>query len=87
MPSPTHWDSHHKSGGAEVSLAVPSGGHLLHLALAKCVFNDLHGAAAPEDLETLVRGVVENAVIVTIVRASAAVRLASVMVRTTPPGT
>lgn len=113
---------HHRAGAAEVSMAVPSGGHLLHLALATCVFNDLHGAAAsrgitlgrvrvgadggfdealthstgivldveaeasapPADLERLVRDVVEKAVIVAIVRASADVRLGSLVVRTTP---
>lgn len=115
---------HHRTGAAEVSLAVPSGGHLLHLALATCVFNDLHaaastqgivlgrvqvradggfdealtrstgivldveaeGAAPPEELEALVQDVVEDAVIVRIVRGSTEVRLGSVEVRTTPPG-
>ncbi len=115
---------HHRTGAAEVAFAVPSGGHLLHLALATCVFNDLHGAAAARgtrlgrvevradgsfddalarstgivldveaeaegaaagDLDRLVREVVDAAVIVRIVRASADVRLASVVVRTTPP--
>ncbi|MDQ4488645.1 hypothetical protein RBS60_00360 [Sinomonas sp. ASV486] len=36
---------HHKTGATEVSFAVPSGGHLLHLA-ATCVSNDLRTAAA-----------------------------------------
>lgn len=115
---------HHRTGVAEVDLAVPSGGHLLHLAMAACVFNDLHGAAAAagitlgrvqvradggfdealtrstgisldveaegaapeEDLERLVRDVVGKAVILRIVGASTGVRLASVVVRTTPGG-
>ncbi|GAA2199084.1 hypothetical protein [Sinomonas flava] len=41
--------------------------------------------AATEDLDRLVREVVDPAVIVRMVRASADVRLASVVVRTTPP--
>ncbi|WP_235780935.1 hypothetical protein [Sinomonas notoginsengisoli] len=45
---------------------------------------DINGGAPPGELEELVRGVVEKAVIVRIVRASAEVRLGSVMVRTTP---
>ena len=115
---------HHKSGAAVLSAAVPSGGHLLHLSMATCVFNDLHTAAAargiglgrvevradgafdaeltrstgialevelegaaPEaELGALVREVVENAVILRIVRVGTPVGLASVRVRTTAGG-
>ena len=115
---------HHRTGAAEVSFAVPSGGHLLHLAIATCVFNDLHASARArgitlgrvqvradggfdealtrstgveldieaegtghlDELGALVQGVVENAVIVRIVRASAEVRLRSLELRSTPPG-
>jgi organic hydroperoxide reductase OsmC/OhrA len=37
--------AHHKTGAARISLALPTGGHVLHLAVATCLFNDLHTAA------------------------------------------
>jgi organic hydroperoxide reductase OsmC/OhrA len=37
---------HHKTGAARISIAYPTGGHLLHLAAATCLFNDLHTAAS-----------------------------------------
>ncbi|MEA5453613.1 OsmC family protein [Sinomonas sp. JGH33] len=37
---------HHKTRAARVSVGVPTGGHMLHLAVATCLFNDLHTAAA-----------------------------------------
>jgi hypothetical protein len=36
---------HHRAGQAELAVEVLSGGHLLHLALAGCVFNNLHAFA------------------------------------------
>jgi uncharacterized OsmC-like protein len=37
---------HHKTGSALISMSLPTGGHVLHLATATCLFNDLHTAAA-----------------------------------------
>lgn len=36
---------HHKTGAARISMSLPTGGHVLHLAVATCLFNDLHTAA------------------------------------------
>jgi uncharacterized OsmC-like protein len=36
---------HHRAGQAELAVEKLSGGHLLHLALAGCVFNNLHAFA------------------------------------------
>ncbi|NUP74493.1 MAG: OsmC family protein [Sinomonas sp.] len=36
---------HHKTGAARISVDLPTGGHVLHLAAATCLFNDLHTAA------------------------------------------
>ncbi|MCH6469198.1 OsmC family protein [Sinomonas terrae] len=41
---------HHKTGAAHVSISLPTGGHVLHLAAATCLFNDLHTAAAQRGL-------------------------------------
>jgi hypothetical protein len=32
---------HHRAGRAAIDIEVPSGGHLLHLAIAGCLFNDI----------------------------------------------
>ena len=37
---------HHKTGAARIAMSLPTGGHMLHLAAAVCLFNDLHTAAA-----------------------------------------
>jgi uncharacterized OsmC-like protein len=37
--------SHHRSGQAEINVEVMSGGHMLHLALAACVFNNVNRIA------------------------------------------
>jgi len=37
---------HHRAGTVEVGIEVMSGGHLLHLALAGCVFNNIFRLAA-----------------------------------------
>lgn len=42
---------HHKTGTARISIALPTGGHVLHLAAATCLFNDLHTAAARAGLQ------------------------------------
>ena len=36
---------HHRSGRAELKVDRLSGGHMLHLALATCVFNNIHRIA------------------------------------------
>ncbi|HEX9098805.1 MAG TPA: OsmC family protein [Candidatus Dormibacteraeota bacterium] len=36
---------HHRSGRAELKVDELSGGHLLHMALAGCVFNNIHRIA------------------------------------------
>ncbi|WP_334170411.1 OsmC family protein [Sinomonas sp.] len=41
---------HHKTGAARISIGLPTGGHMLHLAAATCLFNDLHTAAAQRGL-------------------------------------
>jgi uncharacterized OsmC-like protein len=42
---------HHKTGAARISMAHPTGGHVLHLAAATCLFNDLHTAASRAGLQ------------------------------------
>ncbi|WP_415855186.1 OsmC family protein [Sinomonas sp. G460-2] len=36
---------HHKTGAARIAMSLPTGAHVLHLAAAACLFNDLHTAA------------------------------------------
>jgi uncharacterized OsmC-like protein len=37
---------HHRTAGIQIDAQPLSGGHLLHLAVAGCMFNDLHHLAA-----------------------------------------
>lgn len=43
--------NHHLTERAELDLDVLSGGHLLHLAVAGCLFNDIVRAAAAREIE------------------------------------
>jgi uncharacterized OsmC-like protein len=41
---------HHRAGHAQVRIETLSGGHLLHLAVAGCLFNDILRVAAERDI-------------------------------------
>jgi uncharacterized OsmC-like protein len=42
---------HHRAGSAELDFETPTGGHLLHLALAGCVFNNVIRLSADRGIE------------------------------------
>jgi putative redox protein len=41
---------HHRAGGAQVEADLLTGGHLLHLAVAGCLFNDILRTAEERDI-------------------------------------